>query len=121
VKKILIIDDSFSVRNFMRKSLELYGFEVIEAENGNEGCRLFYQKKPDIVITDIFMPEKEGIETIIDLRKSSPDICIIAMSDGGKYGQNYFNNLTKVLGVKTFLKKPFSSKELINTINQFLD
>jgi len=80
VKRILIIDDEQIVLEVLRKILELEGYEVVTAANGDEGLELFSQKPFDLVITDMVMPEKDGLQTILDLRKEDPDLAVIAMS-----------------------------------------
>ncbi|MCH8809524.1 MAG: response regulator, partial [Proteobacteria bacterium] len=82
--RILIIDDEDELRSMLRQMLEQAGHEVTEAVNGAEGIRLYEQDRPDLIITDIIMPEKEGVETIIALRRADPDLPIIAISGGGR-------------------------------------
>ena len=82
--RILVIDDELDVRSLVCRILQQVGHEVIEASNGNEGVRLFRENLPDVLITDIIMPEKEGIETIIELRRDFPNVRTIAISGGGK-------------------------------------
>ena len=76
---ILLIDDEDSYRNVLRQVLVNAGYEVIEAANGAEGIRRFFNKPADMIITDIIMPEKEGIETIIELKRAFPKVKLIAM------------------------------------------
>jgi CheY-like chemotaxis protein len=84
--KILVIDDNVVVRNTIIQMLESEGYEVVSAEDGRRGLSVFRSEKPDLVITDIIMPEKEGIETIRDIRGEAPDTKIIAISGGGRMG-----------------------------------
>ena len=85
---ILIIDDDSSVRGTMKKILEREGHEVREAEDGVVGLKLSREATPDVVVTDLLMPEKDGIETIMELRAEFPDIGILAVS-GGRYGRDW--------------------------------
>ena len=90
---ILIIDDDDQIRRVLRKTLERDGYDVADAPNGKEGIRLYRENPADLVITDIIMPEKEGIETIRELRRDFPEVKIIAISGGGRIGpDSYFKN-----------------------------
>ena len=90
------------------------------AKDGVEGLSVFHQEQPDVVLTDLIMPDKEGIETIMDLRKISPNLVIIAMS-GGSLNKGYdYLPAAQNLGANATLKKPFEAEELINAINQLI-
>ena len=83
--RILVIDDEYYMRALVTKILERRGHEIVEATNGQEGIGFFEQGgQADMVLTDIFMPEKDGIETLRDLRKKYPDLKIVVFSGGGK-------------------------------------
>jgi DNA-binding response OmpR family regulator len=110
--RILVIDDDRDVREMLRRILEHDGHEVIEASNGEAGVRLYRERPADVVITDIIMPEKEGIETIRDLRRENPQIKIIAISGGGRIGPSDYLNAARMLGAKKTFSKPFSRQEL---------
>ena len=84
--RILIIDDDEQVRRYLRKILEAQGHEVVAASDGKLGIELCREEPTDLIITDIFMPEKEGLETIGELRRDYPDVKIIAISGGGRTG-----------------------------------
>ena len=86
MSKILVIDDDKNIRSLLRDFLERDGYEVMEAENGKVGLKLFRENGADLVITDLIMPEKEGIETIRELRRDFSDVKIIAISGGGAIG-----------------------------------
>jgi YesN/AraC family two-component response regulator len=81
--KILIIDDEAPIRKMLKQLLERNEYEVLEAVNGNQGIKLFNEQDPDLIISGLIMPEKEGLETIRELKKSNPDVPIIAISGGG--------------------------------------
>ena len=83
MKRILIIDDNNDFRAFLRELLEGAGYEVIDASNGDDGIRLYKEKGADIVISDMIMPGKEGLETMVALKREFPDIKMIAVSGGG--------------------------------------
>ena len=112
-KSILVIDDEQLIRLQIRSALELEGYVVHEAANGNEGLARIAEAAPDVVITDILMPDKEGIETILELRRSHPKIRIIAISGGGRTGNKDFLRTAKHLGADRTLAKPFGLAELL--------
>ena len=119
---ILVIEDDADIRALYCRILSQAGHAVTEAEDGNVGMRLYRQQHRDIVITDIIMPEKEGIETIMELVRESPDVRIIAISGGGQAtpGSTCLH-LAKRLGAATTLAKPFSKQELLNAVQEVLD
>ena len=114
---ILIIDDEPKIRLVLRELFELEGYTVTEASNGCEGMALFHEKKIDLILTDLFMPEQEGLETIYKLKKESPEIKIIAMSGGGGLGcpPNHLDT-ARLLGVAATFTKPVSRESLLKTI-----
>src|SRR5665213_86977 len=118
--KILVIDDDVMVRNTISKVLRHCGFEVIVAEDGVRGLASFRRDRPDLVITDIIMPEKEGIETIIEMRREHPDTKIIAVSGGGRIGNADFLSMATSLGAAAVIAKPFLPEELINQVKSCL-
>ena len=119
-QRILIIDDDERTRKLFRKILEKEAYEVIEASDGNEGIKIYRQDPVDLVITDIIMPEKEGIETIMDLRKESPDVKIIAISGGGLEEAEAYLEIAKKMGAAEALTKPIKNDELLNKIKDIL-
>ncbi len=119
--KVLIIDDDTQIRKVVRKSLEREGHLVIEACNGAEGIEAFKRQPTDLVITDIIMPEKEGIETIKELTKEFPGIKVIAISGGSQHlAPELWLNVAKCLGAVRILTKPFTYEELIDVVNSVL-
>jgi YesN/AraC family two-component response regulator len=120
--RILIIDDDAFVRRVLTDWLEADKHEVVTAENGNVGLKLYKEHQADIVITDIVMPEKEGIETIRELRRDFPDAKIIAISGGGQMmpGSTCLH-LAEGLGVQRALAKPVKLSELSETIRELLN
>ena len=118
--KILVIEDDDSFRNVLVQMLSKAGYEVRQAGEGNQAlevCKLF---EPELVLTDIIMPDKEGLETIQELLDLCPHLKIIAMSGGGKFGPNSYLPLAQKLGAKATLQKPFMREELLNTISEVL-
>jgi DNA-binding response OmpR family regulator len=117
-KHILLVDDDEMMRGFVKELLHLNNFNVTEAENGKIGLKKFRENTPDLVITDIVMPEMEGITFIRELRGHNKDIPIIAMT-GDVHGRaEELLNLSSQLGANEVLNKPVKSKELLAIINR---
>ena len=100
--------------------LERAGYKVMEASDGKEGVKLYRDKPCDLIITDIIMPEKEGIETIRELKRDFPDIKIIAMSGGGRIGAEDYLHMAKMLGVQRTFAKPIEREEFLGAIRELL-
>jgi CheY-like chemotaxis protein len=113
---IVIIDDEDDLRRSMRDALEKDGHEVFEARNGREGLKLLEQHAADLVVTDIMMPETDGIETIIALRRKNAAIRIIAISGGGRIGHTDFLALAQKFGATHLLAKPFRRQQLLDAV-----
>jgi DNA-binding response OmpR family regulator len=119
--RILLIDDDDDVRTMLRLTLTHFGHTVIEADNGRKGLELFEHAHADLVITDIVMPEKEGIQVLIELRdKQVPPVKIIAISGGGRQNATDYLRLARLMGAAKVLAKPFSNEVLIAAINELL-
>lgn len=119
--KIYVFDDEESILMMLKKMLEREGHEIQTATNGKEGIELFEKGKPDLLITDIIMPEKEGLETILQLRKKFPDLKIIAISGGGRIGPDEYLPVAKLLGASAVFQKPLIPKEFLQTVANLLD
>lgn len=113
---ILLIEDEDMVRATVRVQLKSAKLEVIEASNGVEGIELFRQHKVDLVITDIIMPEKEGIGVIREIREINPKARILAMSGGGRTNNFEFLKHARTLGASATIQKPFSRKQLLEAV-----
>jgi len=120
MKKILLADDDHQVRNMLKLTLEREGYEVVEAEDGVQAVRLYLNHSIDLVVTDIVMPEKEGIETIMELRSINPKIKIIAISGGGRISPDDYLNWARRFGVGHTFTKPVDRKELLEAIKDLL-
>ncbi len=117
---ILIVDDDPSIRGFIRLYLEEAGHGVLEAEDGKACMRLFAGNAVDLVILDIFMPEKDGIETIQEIRDKNPDCKVLAISGGSvKMGMGFLHH-AKAFGANEILVKPFSEDELLGAVGRLL-
>jgi CheY-like chemotaxis protein len=117
IKQILIVDDDEKFRKMLRKMLELEGYEVVEAADGNEAVNRHSQQPFDLIITDIIMPGKEGIETILDIKDNDPNAQFIVVSGNSWFGSDVEFDMAKTLGART-LRKPFERKALLEAIEQ---
>lgn len=113
---ILLVEDDEQLRSMLRIVLDRAGHEVQEAGNGKEALEIYSRRPTDLIVTDIVMPDKEGLETILEFRRSYPDVKIIAMSGGGRTGAQNYLELAKKLGADHILTKPFSNKEILDGI-----
>lgn len=120
MKKIVLIDDDPEFRNMLQEGLSQAGFEIFPAGNGIEGLESIKKNTPDIVITDIIMPEKEGVETILEMKTLYPDLKYIAISGGGRSNPENYLNVAKSLGAVETFSKPFKLIDLIKTINSVI-
>ena len=118
---IIIIDDEPALRVTMRKILERAGHEIREAGDGDEGLRLFRERPADLVVTDIFMPGKEGMETIQDLRAENLDVKILAVSGGATVDPTGPLGDAELFGADGSLPKPFSVTDLQEKVAELLD
>ena len=119
--RVLVIDDDDNVRAAMTLTLSEAGYQVLAAADGREGMAIHGETPADVVITDIFMPEQEGVETIIQLRRDFPQTMIIAISGGGR--RVYLDCLSRAgkLGAHRTLSKPFSRTELLDALRDVLE
>ena len=118
--QILVIDDDPQIGRLLEKVLSRAGHEVVIALNGREGLQLFREGTFDLLITDLIMPEKEGLETIMELRRDYPDSNIIAMSGGGRIGPDSYLKMANTLGAKKTLTKPFGREDLLSAVNDLV-
>lgn len=118
--RILIIDDEKEICEMIRQKFEPEGYEVGSAPNGKVGLKLQKETPFDLVITDIFMPEKEGIETIRELRRDFPDLKIIAITGGYRYGPDELLEAARMLGANKTLAKPFKLGEIKKAVEELL-
>jgi len=118
--RILIIDDDSKVRGTYLRILEHAGYEVVVAADGKEGIKTFREEPPDLVITDIVMPEKEGLETIMELKRDFPDVKIIAISGGAFLEPKDYLEMAKLFGAMCTLAKPIEREELLETVQEYL-
>jgi len=117
---ILIIDDDAQLLAMLRQTLKRDGHEVVEASDGKEGLRRYRENPTDLIITDLIMPEKEGIETIIEIRRDFPDVKIIAISGGGRVDPGQYLSIAKSFGVQYTFAKPVERKEFLKAVRELL-
>ena len=119
--RILVIDDDEYFRATVRDCLLALGHEVIEADDGQKGLNSHAAGGLDLVITDLVMPGKEGIETIIELRKRDPGVLILAMSAGGIARASDYLRIASKVGADRVLEKPFSAADLAEAVGVLLN
>jgi CheY-like chemotaxis protein len=117
---ILVIDDEPMLRRTLRALLERAGHTVVEAEDGDKGLAQLNVQMPDLVLTDIIMPNREGVETIGEMRRRAPQTPIIAMSGGGSRGGELFLTLAEQLGACATLAKPIRQADLLAAVDAAL-
>jgi DNA-binding NtrC family response regulator len=117
---ILVIDDDESLRDSIRRTLRREHYSVLEAAEGAEGINVLTDHPVDVVLVDLFMPGKEGLETIAELHRSHPGIKIIAMSGGGEKGHMDVLKAAKLMGALRTLEKPFQRETLVEAVEQVM-
>lgn len=118
--KVLVIDDDSAMRRMVMRTLTGVGHQAVEAADGVQGIRLFGEDAPDIVLTDIVMPEKEGLQTIGEIRALAPETRIIAMSGAGPDGGELYLTIANHIGADAVLLKPFRPDQLIAAVDKLL-
>ena len=117
---ILIVEDDRDLREMLKTSLLKRKFAVLEASNGKEALTRFKPAMTDLVITDLIMPDEDGLKVIMKIKEIKPSIKVIAISGGGKAGPGNYLNLAKALGADEVFSKPFSVHDLFNKIDELL-
>ena len=118
---ILIVEDDKDLREMLKISLLARKYTVLEASNGKEALLRFKPLVTDLVITDLIMPDEDGLKVIMKIKEIKPSIKVIAISGGGKAGPGNYLNLAKALGADEIYSKPFSINELIKKIAELLN
>ena len=118
--RILVIDDDVQVRGAVRRILERAGHTVEDVGNGDAGLRAHRERLADLIITDIFMPERDGIETVRELRRESPQVKIIVISGGDRTQTMDLRKDAELLGAARSLRKPFELSELVRAVGELL-
>jgi DNA-binding response OmpR family regulator len=120
VLRIVIIDDEEPIRKVLRIAFERAGFEVDTAPEGGTGIRRCRERQTDLVITDLVMPEQEGIETIQELRRDFPDVKIVAISGGGQISPESYLAIAERIGADLTFEKPIDTKALVSAVGELL-
>lgn len=117
---ILLIEDDKDIREIIREALARKDFSVQEAGNGREALNIFKPGITEMIITDLIMPEEDGLKVIMKIREKKPGIKVIAISGGGKAGPGSYLNLAKALGADAVFSKPFSINALVEKVENLL-
>ncbi|MBU6400633.1 MAG: response regulator [Verrucomicrobia bacterium] len=119
--RVLVIDDEEDLRALLKEALTDAGYTVADAATGDEGIALYRASPADLVITDVLMPKKVGLETIMELKRDFPDAKVIAISGGFNRRTDSDSTLAKTLGVDRTLSKPFSPETLLRVVREVLE
>jgi CheY-like chemotaxis protein len=117
---VLIVEDDDDLREMLKVSFTKNKYTVLEAADGKEAITKFKPLITDLIVTDIIMPNVEGLKVIMKMREIKPEIKIIAISGGGKAGPGSYLNIAKALGADAVLSKPFSIHELMNKTRELV-
>src|SRR5690242_14942558 len=120
VPAVLLIDDDLAVLGSLTLLLEISGFRVLTARDGAQGLREFRKHSPAVVVTDILMPEQDGIGLIMQMRRERPGVKVIAISGGGRIGNSNFLTLATKLGADSVMPKPIDTDKLVDAIRRYL-
>lgn len=118
--RILVIEDDDILRALMRKMLTRSGYEVVEAADGSYAVQLYREHDIDLIVTDLFMPDTEGMEVIRQLRQESQEAKIIAISGGSSFDSIDYLDVARLIGAAKTLNKPFGSRELLEAVDELL-
>ena len=116
MSRVLIVDDEKTIRDTLAYIIESLGHEAYEASDGDEALKILSEKDIDLVVSDLIMPNREGLQTIQEIKNNWPDVKIIAMSGGGRAGTTDYLDYAQTLGADLTLKKPFSMAALKSTV-----
>lgn len=120
MKRILVIDDDQKITELIKIWLEEAGYEVLVALNGQEGLKIQREDPADLIITDIFMPQREGTGVLVDVYDEFPQTKVIVMSGGGASDKVDYLELARLLGAVKVFQKPFDLKELLETVQSII-
>lgn len=119
-KTILLIDDDTDFRLMLKKLLETNRYRVFDAKNGTEGMSIMQTEEIELVVTDIIMPDMDGIETIMKIRSDYPGTPMIAISGGGRIGPADYLNAAHTLGASRVMAKPFTNEDFLEQVQEAL-
>jgi len=115
--RVLVVDDDEDVREMLRQMLERQGYEVTTAADGKQGLARYREDPADLIVLDIVMPEREGLETIMELRRDDPGVKIIAISGGGRIGPQSYIEVARALGAQRTFAKPLDRREFLAAVH----
>lgn len=118
--RVIVIDDQEPIRRIVRRALEQAGHEVFDASDGEMGVQLLVRHSADVVLSDIFMPGQDGIQTLRQLRKEFPAVKVIVMSGGDSTGMLDLRRDAELLGAVKSLSKPFTAREIVEAVQSVL-
>lgn len=118
--RALVVDDDEAIREMLTIFLQRRGMEVVKAKDGREALNIYRDQSFDLVVTDMIMPDKEGIETILEIRAMKRPVKILAISGGGKVDQSMHLNLARSVGADRVLAKPFMPREFMQVVDELL-
>jgi DNA-binding response OmpR family regulator len=121
MSRILVIEDDFMLSKMIQQMLEHEGYDVLVASDGKDAEKFYQEGNLDLVITDVLMPEKDGLEVIVEIRSKMPQVKIIAISGGGRISHTDYLVTAKRLGAHRTLSKPFVRQDLINALKELLE
>lgn len=121
LRRLLVVDDNEDMRQSMKRLLEHFGYEVRVARDGSHALEIQRQTQSDVLISDIFMPDTDGLETIKQFREAFPATRIIAMSGGGASLEADYLSTASVIGADAILRKPFSKESLLQALEKLAD
>ncbi len=117
---VLIVDDDDAVRRVLRRVLEADGYDVVDCANGREAMLAMEQRRPDLVITDVYMPEMDGIEFLVRLREDDPDLPVLAVSGGSLAPADFVLEDASQLGANAILTKPYDVAVMRQAVRDLL-
>ena len=116
MKRVLLVDDDSLARNYFKTLLGEAGYEVVEAADGKEAVRLYRERKPDLIVTDIYMPKMSGLDAMLELDPRSDGVPVIALSGGGQGTGTDPLRLAETLGAVKSFQKPFPYQEFLAAV-----
>ena len=119
-KKILLADDSITIQKVIELTFSDEDFDVVTVGNGRLALEKLADVRPDIVLCDIIMPEKDGIETIMDMKRLNPALRVIAISGGGRSEPEDYLHSARLLGADQTVKKPFTNEDILRAVRSLL-
>jgi DNA-binding response OmpR family regulator len=120
IPRVLVVDDSADIRGMLQAQLEMEGFDVATAPDGARALALLGRQRTDLIITDLFMPDKDGIETILEIRAKYPAVQIVAMSGwDSRQGSDYLKVAREIGAVRT-VKKPFELTDMVKIVRDLM-